>query len=941
VLKLVVVPDAYGDFTRGGWIAAHGSGRGAGARRVEPADRGVLNETEAARMLPRCTALARFSVRTALYAMLAFGSAHAQPAGGSPPAYPISGTVVDRQGGLPIPGAQLTLVQGLTAIASTASDRSGKFAFPAVPQGVYNIQVTARGYQTARSEDIYLAGGPATVSLALSRAQSATAAGLKTIATVSTRAGVLQTTTTIQQQVNPDVIQRTGQLRAAEQIGKLPGVNLIGQDSAIGDDIALDIRGLKPSETQVLLDGHPIGPLGVYPASIGGGQGGYDYQVSPTFALENTVLTYGSGATGLYGVDAVGGAVDFQTISPSAVPGAALKIGIGEFGRQLFAAQTNGTIGKFGYVLLHGVQGAYGNFPGQYIAQTGARGNDFTTATLRDVTYWVSGNYLLHNDLGKLQYSFSPSTKLTLTGYDATSYDDKTGEGDNDFITYDYALYQAQHNSNCTTASGTPGVTVMTDSGSQCYTPKQYAANASGPAGGGPGAFQALANQDYHARLETTAGRHQIVLDSYVDNYTQNRERPASFLNGPLAILSETYRSIGTLVSDDVSLSKNDVGFGYFTTRQYTNGHNVNGSTILPHTPLLDKLDSFFARDVYQPNARLSFFANAWFKHSSIGGNSFDPRLTLMYRLTPRDVVRVTGGKSSADPAPIALVITGAGGINPGNCHLFSIGTIQSPGELPEKATDFEVSYGHRFFSDTALQAVVYDTNETNTIFEGQQPAANFPAVLASLGPAYLQGVFSRIETICPNFAPPNPPPTLANLVANTNLNLAKTRARGIELSGRMRITPHFFVDAYWDTQSSAIFDAPVFLLQDNPTLINGAQLPVIPLHKFGAVVDYSTPGGTEIYIDYTHFDGNNPLHRPPFGWADAAITQAVNKDLSLTFGLTNVFNSAVDTYGRIGLGVFVPENQFGTDPNALAQGSERFGLAPRALTVSLTERVP
>ncbi len=856
------------------------------------------------------------------------------------PKYTISGTVVDQQSSLPISDARLTLVEGNATIATTRSDISGAFKFPAVSPALYNILITAAGHESGRSDDIALAGGPATVSLVLAPSTTAnTGNSLKTIAHVTTRAGGLQTTTTIQQQIDPNIIQNQGNLRVAESLGKLPGVNMVGSDSAIGDDISVDIRGLKPSETQVLLDGHPIGPIGVYPARIGGGTGGYDYQVSPTFALQNIQVVYGSGATGLYGVDAVGGAVDFQTLNPSLRPSGTLKIGTGMLGKQLSAVQTAGTSGKFAWVLLHGVTGAYGNFPGAVIPQTGLRGTDFTSATYSGVTYWVGGDYVLRNDLGKIQYAFSPATTLSFTGYSATSRDDKTGEGDNDFITPDYATYQAQQNTNCSTPSGVAGIKVMVDSGSACYTPQQYGQGASGPAGGGPGAFQALANQDYHARLTTSAGRNQIVLDSYIDNYSQNRERPESFVNGPLSILNVTYRSIGSLLSDDIAFSKNDVGFGAFSMRQYTNGQNISGTNVIPHAPIFDKLDSFFVRDVYEPGGHLSFFLNSWLKHSNVGGNSFDPRLSIIYRPTLSDVFRLTGGKSSADPAPLAPQLTGIGGITPGNCKLISVGEAQSPNELPERASDLEASYAHHFTADTNIQLVAYDTNEINTIFQGQEPAADFLDFINQAGANYLPSVFAKITQLCPSFQPPNPGPTIANLVVNTNLNLARERARGLELSGRMRITPHLAIDGYYDLQSAMIFDAPQSLLTSNVTLINGSQLPEIPLHKFGLAVDITNTHGAEIYIDYTHLDSNNSFNRPAFGWADAMLTQSVSKQLSLNLGITNVFNSAVDNYGRIGWGVYVPENEYGTDANALAQGTERFGLLPTAVTFSLTEK--
>jgi outer membrane receptor protein involved in Fe transport len=404
--------------------------------------------------------------------------------------------------------------------------------------------------------------------------------------------------------------------------------------------------------------------------------------------------------------------------------------------------------------------------------------------------------------------------------------------------------------------------------------------------------------------------------------------------------LNNVYRAFGTLASDDIAIGNNDLGFGFYSQRQYFTGNTLTGAGSVPNAALFSKLDSFFVRDAYAPTDRLSYFLNAWVKHSLIGGNSFDPRLSVVFQPTPTNVFRLTGGGSSADPAPIAVTLTGSGGINPGNCKTFGIGTVPSSGELPEKAHDLEASFAHRFFDDTSSQVTLYDTNEINTIFEGSAPAGGFLNVINTFGPNYLPGVFGRIESICPNFAPPNPPPTIANLTVSTNLNLAKSRARGIELGQRVRVNPHLFFDGYYDAQSTTIFDAPVFLLQANPTLIPGSQLPKIPLHKWGLNGDFSTPSGLDLYMDYTHYDGNNGLNRPAYGIADISLTQQLKNGTSVNIGISNLFNEYVDTYGRIGLGVFIPENSFGTDPSGLAQGSERFGLSPAALTVTVTQRL-
>jgi len=877
-------------------------------------------------------------------ALLTMGAAYAQTSGApAPPAATITGVVVDQNGGLPIAGAALQLQQATKTVATATSDAYGAYTFKSVPQGVYTIFVQARGYRTGRSDQIVLTGS-ATVNISMLRANATNS--LKTIANVRVGgASALQTTTTIQNNVDIGVVQQTNQTRIAESLAKLPGVNLADADSSRGDDIGIDIRGLKPSETQVMLDGHPIGPAGVFPGwDVGGGTGAFDLADSPAAALKAVQVTYGSGATGLYGVDAVGGAVDFQTIDPTKTPQGLLTVGAGDEGTQVFNAQATGTVGKLGYAFVHGVNGTYGLFAPQFIAQTGSRGNDFTSSTLAASTYLVTGDVVLRNDLAKLRYDFSPATSLTLTGYSATSWDDKTGNGDNDFITYDYALYQAASSPNCTLANGAKGVTVLTDAAPNgtCVTPSQYALGASGPAGGGNGPTQAIRNQDYHVRLQTLAGKNQIVLDSFVDNYGLDKNRPESFINGDLAILSLRYWTSGTLLSDDIAGNKNDFGFGFYTQHQFINGDTVSGSTgIIPSSALLSRIDSFFVRDAFTPSEHIQYFLNAWYKHSLIGGNSFDPRLSVVYRPTARDVFRLTGGGSSADPAPVAVELTGAGGINPGNCSLFGLGTVPTTGELPEKASDVEASVGHRFGLDDSLEFTAYDTNERNTIFEADLPAAGYLNQINFYGGAnYLDSVYHHIESICPSFAPPNPPPTIANLTVATNVNIASSRARGFNLSGRLRLTPQFLVTAYYNVQSTVVLNMPDEILMSNPTLINGAQLPFIPLHTWGATFDLTNSHGGEVYLNYTHFDAHNPLNRGPYGEADAFFNQRLSADTSINLGVSNVFNEATDNYGRIGWGLFQPENQFGTDQNALQQGTERFGLGPRSFTFTVTQRL-
>jgi outer membrane cobalamin receptor len=870
----------------------------------------------------------------------------------------ISGTVYDRDGSIPISGATIDLERGGTVVSTTKSDKFGAFKLPGVPPGTYVITVRATGYGTVRSDAILVSSGESSISLVLQRSQGSAAKTIGKVIVASHGAG-LQATTTIQAVVDPKLAQMTNHIRTAETLGKLPEVNLIGADSSVGDDIAVDIRGLKPSETQTMLDGHPIGPLGVYPGSIGGGKGGFDYQVSPLFSVESSLVTYGSGATGLYGVDAIGGSVDMQSINPTLQPHGEASYGIAQYGKQSFSAQATGTDEKIGYALVYGVTGTHGDFPGAVIQQTGTRGTDFSQSTMLNTTYYVSGNYDLRNSLAKLRYAFSPSTSLTLTGYTATSWDDKTGEGDNDALSPEYV--NSQFPANCTTSSGAPGQTITLSPPSvltpktQCISQQQFIYQASGPAGGGPDAWQALTNQDYHARFLTTVGKNQLVADWFTDNYIQNKQRTAQcngecptnpplsnqvFLNPSLSISNPVYRTFGGLISDDIALGNNDIGFGYYQQRQYTTGNSANGGgtpPVIPNAALFTKIQSYFVRDAYTPSQQLSAFLNIWEKDSLVGGWSFDPRLSIIYRPEAADVIRLTGGGASADPAAIAPSLSSIGGITPGNCQQVSVGSLPSLGELPEKATDEEISLAHREVADTITQFTAYDTNEKNTIFDALTPAAPYISLINTYGgPTYIDSVLAHVNAV----SCASTPVTASNLFVDTNLNLASARARGYEVNQSYRANAHLLLGGYWDVQSVTIFDAPASLLMDNPTLIPGSQLPGIPLHKWGLNMNLANDRGGSIYMDYVQVDSNNPLNRASYGTTDLAITQQVSKHTFVNLGVSNLFNQAVDTYGRIGLGVFVPENQFGTDSSGLQQGTERFGQAPASIGFTVIERI-
>src|SRR5579871_508045 len=418
----------------------------------------------------------------------------------------VSGRILDTQGGLPVPNAQVELDRAGRKVASTTTDSAGTFAIPGVAPGTYVVLIRANGYLSTRlSPDLLVTSEATGVSfqIAISRQRQ----GLKQIGyVVAGGRTALQTTTTINAHIDANIIQGESFQRLGDVLTTVPGV-ITSTSSSVGDDMTLSIRGFDPTETATLLDGHPIGPIGAF-------GNGYNYNVSPFWGLSGADVVYGSGATGLFGATTIAGAVNFQSINPTQGNHFSIEQGVGTNNKLLTGLLGTGTLGKLGYAIAWGTQGTTGNFPGGLITQTallqtsvvnpGYKSNapppDLTHPNAYNVVnyYPVSGGYVQRNFVGKLVYTFSPKTTLQFTAYSANDWSNSTGEGDNDYETYPYVLYGAQQTLasieaskgglNTILVNGKPrschdSIAVLTDTplGFTCMNAEQYAVNFYGP----------------------------------------------------------------------------------------------------------------------------------------------------------------------------------------------------------------------------------------------------------------------------------------------------------------------------------------------------------------------------------------------------------------------------------------------------------------------------
>ncbi len=877
---------------------------------------------------------------SAAAAALAFAASGTSAVRASPVAFvgPVRGDVRDRADGGPIAGAAIALeLPSGAKVSSTTSDGEGAFALAIPHAGSYRIVTRARGYRDASVPLTTEGNDGKGLDIRLVRDRELREIGV-TVVHPGDKASAPS-----DRSIGQVELASAGSLRAGDSLGKLSGIDLTGDAAAPGGDEYVSLRGLRPGESQTFLDGHPIGPIGVMGTSpdTDGTIEGFNYQDAPYFALRDIDVIFGAGAGGLMSGDAVAGTVNLRTFDPTASAQATLQQGLGTQGRAFTALRATGTDGKFGYVIVHGVSGTYGEFPGGQIAQTGLRGTDFTSQTLGESTYHVSGDYVLRNELAKFVYSATSNTKVAFSAYDATSWADKTGEGDNDFNPYAYTLANAPVGAS---PACPHGVLVTANSGSDCLSPAAYAAGASGPAGGGPGAWQALRNQDYDGRLTSIAGPRTFALDVFSDQYSVLYHRDASAASGPLDTFLNDWSTQGVSLSDEFAGRENSFGLGAAWLRQSLGGNatSPNGSGLIEAAPALRIERSVYANDVFMPTQQLSFLFNAWLKSASGDATTrFDPRVSVIYKPEPSDAFRLTGGEASDEPGlqsdRVNLLPVGA--LNP-NCGAIERADASAPAPIDvgsgpsahlsaESGSDLEAGYDHRFAGNSTVGVTVYDANIANRLVTGefaagtQLPAAAVPALFARIG----------------QFCGLAPSPQAITFTLNRAFNAATARLRGLEVAGRARASAHVAVDYAYDVQSIVLNDLPDMVLKTDPTLVNGIQVFGVPLHKATLGLEVETRGGLSVDLDGHAVGPNNPQQLPGYAYADVSLAQTLPKQTSIAVSIANLFNSHAQTYGLVGYGLPYATNSFsGASSNPfLQQFNERYGLAPRALSVSAT----
>ncbi|HEY7980893.1 MAG TPA: TonB-dependent receptor [Candidatus Eremiobacteraceae bacterium] len=885
----------------------------------------------------------------------------------------VSGAVVDSTSGLPLANVKL-VTSGPTA-ASTVTGADGRFTFATLAVGEYSIVATRAGYETTASEIFIVDGSDLRgLTLAINRTQGGNS-GARILGVTTIRASQsLQKAATISHTVSAQSLQQQGYFRAADYLQQLPGLQG-GNPSQPGDDVSLNIRGIGTLETLTMIDGHPMGP-----------RGDYNYELSPVFGLRAINVFYGSGSN-LYGVNAIGGVVNMETLAPTRTPETTFSQSYGTFYKLSSAVQSTGTFGngKLGYAFAYGTQGLDGPFNHDVFYQASASFDQYATnpATRLLGTYQDDNSFVNKSGLMKLVYDLNSNTHLTAAYLGSNEWDDKTANGDNDFLPYQVELASGLSNLanaissgtdacnianpnaftvNLNNGGGTPGKDRLgnPDGGSQCQTPQSFAQANYGYQGAGP-AWQAYHSNDYHVRLDTKLGPGDFVVDTfsnfYFHDYDRTFGRPdqcKSDANGnpvyPCTTPNPSWHvdqdiNTGATVSDDFNGPANDLGLGFFyenTASLYRQYNGAPPSAVVTAPVTHDT--AFFLRDAYhKPDSRLTTYVNAWMKHSTITNTSyFDPRIALVWSNT-NDVWRIAGGETSTQPTPaeldqpIAASALGAftgGGVS---CtSLNSIGNVPSAALKPERASDMEVSYGHRFGGDSIAQLSLYNTNLFNQIYGVTVPLSAVPAL--GFDPSPYANAVAQTCGITSQQA-------LALLGLTGNLNIGHTFARGVELTGRQHLVGRMSLDYTYDTQSAVLQSQEPALIDPahggNLIFIPGSQLPNVPLHKYSYAFDYSFGKGIDARLSTYHLSENNVNNLPAYGYSDFDLSAPAGANELVSVNVNNVFESHADYRNMVALGYPYALNHFASAANgdyALYTGSattERFNLPFRTLELT------
>jgi len=237
----------------------------------------------------------------------------------------LAGRVLDPSGS-PVPAAHVTVLRSLAVVSEVTTNTEGKFEFPNIASGKFEVRATAPGLASAPVQ-VEVNGSPSSpldLHLRLSAVQQNVVVSASLGAAVASEVG-----STVSVVTNQEISDRASE-NLLEILNGIPGVEA-NQAGRRGGVTGVFIRGGDSNYNLVMVDGMPLNQFG----------GDFDFASLPADGVERVELTRGP-ESALYGSNAVTGVINIVTEQGQGSPHFTVQAEGGNFTTRRFATSGAG-----------------------------------------------------------------------------------------------------------------------------------------------------------------------------------------------------------------------------------------------------------------------------------------------------------------------------------------------------------------------------------------------------------------------------------------------------------------------------------------------------------------------------------------------------------------------------------------------------------------------
>ena len=758
----------------------------------------------------------------------------------------VGGTVLATDGA-PIVNATIQL-RGDRFIRTSRSDTHGAFVLRDVPSGVYAIEVRANGFSPLDSRVVLSrSGGINTIDLTLNRS----AGSLITIGNV--RVNGLQTSAATSApaiELSAQSYAALGYSRVSDMLTGVLGVTMIRPSGGNPAAPAVaSVRGPDPTETLIDVDGHETNIAN---------SGAFDLSLLDPADFSTVQVVYGISPSSLIGGNTIGGAINVRTLEPTLRRYGLLRFSAGSYGTFGETLQATGTSDTIGYALsLHRI----------------------TSNGAIDAEGLGSGIAAI-STLAKLRFPLPRGGAASLTFRDQTAFKDESA-----------SLSAIDSDSTLNSFAGSAVLAHNAGYGLDLQLPLG-ALDERGLAHT-TALFRHLTALTAQSVVGPAAGSSPYFFNdndlAEDDTLEIDRLLPRGMLSAKLGARTEsldTQISLGA--TPDQSLVRRPM--------------DDNADTLTaPLTPLEQKQHSFALRYTYDPSAQLHLAFATYYNWFDRYGDSFDPRVGMVWTPTASSAVRFSVGTTFQAPQLTELYVPPELPAPDASGHI----DIGNPNLKPDRATEYDLGFDRGFALGRHHAHAAVDLYRTNL----RAPSQRY------LPAARCDDDSTPAEQVqCESYP----------------INIGTAVYQGIESRFDYDLTPQIALHAAYGVNSAYPVSVPP-QAQDG-SLVSGQQFLGLPLHKATLSFERRPASGFGYDVGLVYESVNNELNRPAFAALNAAAIwrmRSIDVTLSGT-NLTNVYDSGLT---RVGAGV----------PYAGAFGpvsTDAYSLQGAAVMLSVTKRL-